>query len=218
MWELDYKDSWAQKNWCFWTVVLEKTFKSPLDCNEIQPVRPKGKLAVIVHWKDWCWSLNANILATWWEELTHLKTPWCWESLKAGEGDDGGWDGLMASLTQWTWVWVNSWSWWWTGRPGVLQSMGSERVRHDWVTELNWTERWRGIWVKHWVFSMTFAFFKKLTISLFLIKVTDSLFSNLLLFIVSISFRHLQLFLIPSVQKLHSISNQYITYDKFKNV
>ena len=124
----------------------------------------------------------------------------------------------MASLTQWTWVWVNSWSWWWTGSPGVLQSMGSERVRHYWVTELNWTEQWRGIWIKHWVFSMTFAFFKKLTISLFLIKVTDSLLSNLLLLIVSISFRHLQLFLIPSVQKLCSISNQYITYDKFKNV
>ena len=66
-----------------------------------------------------------------------IERPWCWERLKArGEGDRG-WDGWMSSLTQWTWVWVNSGSWWWTGRPGVLQSMGSLRVRHDWVTELN---------------------------------------------------------------------------------
>ena len=71
--------------------------------------------------------------------LTHWKRPWCWERLKAGgEGDDRGWDGWMASWTQWTWVWVGSGSWWWTGRPGVLQSMGSKRVGHDWATELNW--------------------------------------------------------------------------------
>ena len=75
------------------------------------------------------------------EELTHWKRLWCWEGLGArGEGDDRGWDGWMASPTWWTWVWVNSGSWWWTGRPGVLQFMGSQRVRHDWVTELNWTE------------------------------------------------------------------------------
>ena len=67
-----------------------------------------------------------------------MKRPWCWERLRAGgEGDDRGWDGWMASPTRWTWVWVNSGSWWWTGRPGVLQFMGSERVGHDWVTELN---------------------------------------------------------------------------------
>ena len=67
--------------------------------------------------------------------------PWCWERLKAGgEGDDRGWDGWMASLTRWTWVWVNSGSWWWTGRPGVLQFMGWQRVGHDWATGLNWTE------------------------------------------------------------------------------
>ena len=75
--------------------------------------------------------------ATWCEELTHLKRPWCWGRFKAGEGDDRGWDGWMASLTQWTWVWVNSGSWWWTGKPGMLQFMGSQRVRHDWATELN---------------------------------------------------------------------------------
>ena len=92
-----------------------------------------------VLWKDWCWSWKSNTLATWCEELTHEKRPWCWERLRAGgEGDDRGWDGWMASPTQWTWVWVNSRSWWWTGRPGVLQFMGSQRVGHDWVAELNW--------------------------------------------------------------------------------
>ena len=135
MWELDCEESWALKNWCFWTVVLEKTLESPLDCKEIQPVHPKGNQSWV--WKDWCWSWNSNTLATWCEELTYLKRPWCWESLKAGEGDDRGWDGWMVSPTQWRRVWVNSRSWWWTGRPGVLQSMGLQRVGHDWVTELN---------------------------------------------------------------------------------
>ena len=79
---------------------------------------------------------NSNTLATWCEELTHLKRPWCWERLRAGEGEDRGWDGWMASLTQCTWVWVDSRSWGWTGRPSVLQSMGSQRVGHDWVIEL----------------------------------------------------------------------------------
>ena len=93
-----------------------------------------------IHWKDWCWSWNSNTLAIWCDELTHLKRPWCWERLRAeGEGDDRGWDGWMASLTLWTWVWVNSRIWWWTGRPGVLWFMGSQRVRHNWATELNWT-------------------------------------------------------------------------------
>ena len=93
-----------------------------------------------VHWKDWCWSWNSNTLATWCEELTHWRRPWCWERLKAGEGADRRWDGWMASPTQWTWVWVNSESWWWTGMPGVLQSVGLQRVRHDWATQLNWTD------------------------------------------------------------------------------
>ena len=85
--------------------------------------------------------LNSNTLATWCKELTHWKRPWCWEGLGAGgEGDDRGWDGWMASPTRWVWVWVNSGSWWWTGRPGVLRFMGLQRVRHNWATELNWTE------------------------------------------------------------------------------
>ena len=94
-----------------------------------------------VHWKDWCWGWNSSTLATWCKELTHLKRSWCWERLKAGgEGDSREWDGWMASPTWWTQVWVNSKSCWWTGRPGVLQSMGSQRVGHDWATELKWTD------------------------------------------------------------------------------
>ena len=90
-------------------------------------------------WKDWCWSLNSNTLATWGEELTYWKRPRCWERLKAGgEGDDRRWEGWMASLPWWTWIWVSSGSWWWTWKPGVLQSMESQRVRQDWGTELHW--------------------------------------------------------------------------------
>ena len=91
------------------------------------------------HWKDWWWGCNSNTLATWCEELTHWKRPWYWERLKAGgEEDDRGWDGCMASPTQWTWIWVNSGIWWWTGKPGVLQSMESQRAGHNWATELIW--------------------------------------------------------------------------------
>ena len=96
MWELDYKESWAQKNRCFWTVVLEKTVESPLDCKEIQPVHPKGDQFWVFIGRNWCRSGSFNTLATWCEELTHWKRPWCWERLKAGgEGDDRGWDGWM---------------------------------------------------------------------------------------------------------------------------
>ena len=94
MWELDYKESWALKNWCFWTVVLEKTLESPLDCKEIQPVHPKGISpecsleGLMLNW-------NSNTLATWCKELTHLTRPWCWERLQArGEGDNREWYGL----------------------------------------------------------------------------------------------------------------------------
>ena len=107
-------------------------------CSEKFPVNLNVVIVLNIHWKNWNWSLNSNTLATWCEELTHLKRPWCWERLKeGGEGDDRGWDGWMASLTQWTWVWVNSGSGWWTGRPGVLHYMGSQRVG----TQLSkWTE------------------------------------------------------------------------------
>ena len=139
MWELDYKESWVPQNWCFWSVVLEKTLENPLDCKEIQPVHPKGNLSwIFIGRTDAEGERNSNILATWCEELTHLKRPWCWERSRAGgEGNDRGWDGWMASLTQWTWIWVT---------PGVgdgqgggvcCSPMGSQGVRHDWV---NWTE------------------------------------------------------------------------------
>ena len=135
MWELDYKESWAPKNWCFWIMVLEKPLQSPLDCMEIHPVNPEENPSWIFIGRTDVEAEHSNILATWCQELTHLKRPWCWGRLKAGgEGDDRGWDGWMASPTQWTWVWVSSRSWWWTGRPCVLQSMGLQRVRHDGVT------------------------------------------------------------------------------------
>ena len=140
MWELDHKYGWTLKNWCFRIVVLEKTLESPLDCKEIKPVSSKGYQPwIFIHWKDWWWSWSSSPLATWYEAPTYWKRPWCWERLKAkGEGDGRGWDGWMASLTQWTWVWASSGSWWWTGRPGVLQSMVSQRVGHNGATELNW--------------------------------------------------------------------------------
>ena len=141
MWKLDCEESWALKNWCFWAVVLKKTLESPLDGKEIQPVHPKGDQSWVFIGRTDAEAETPNTLATWCEELTHLKRPWCWEGLGAGvSGDNQGWDGWMASPTQWTWVWVDSGSWWWTGRPGVLQFMVSQRVRHDWATELNWTE------------------------------------------------------------------------------
>ena len=108
MCELDYKESWAPKNWCFWTVVLEKTLESSLDFKEIQPVHLKGNQSWIFIGRIWGWRWNANTLATCCEEVTHWKRPWSWERLKVGEGDDRGWDDWMALPTWWTWVWVSS--------------------------------------------------------------------------------------------------------------
>ena len=141
--------SWAPKNWCFWTVVLEKTLESPLDCKEIEPVHSEG---------DQPWDFfggndaEAETPVLW---PPHAKSwligkDWCWEGLRAGgEGDDRGWDGWMASLTRWTWVWVNSGSWWRTGRPGCCDSWGrkeSDTTEHT-TERLNWTElkgEWKG--------------------------------------------------------------------------
>jgi len=121
-----------------WTVVLEKTFENPLDCKEIQSVHPKGNQSWIFIGRI---DVEAETPILWPQRTDSLeKTLILFQRLKAGgEGDDRGWDGWIASPTQWTWVWVNSRSWWWTGRLGVLQSMGSQRVGDDWVTELNWT-------------------------------------------------------------------------------
>jgi len=133
MWELDYKESWAPKNWCFWTVVLEKTLErvpwtarrsNQFILKEISPEYSLKGLMLKLKLQYWC------------KELTHLKRPWCWEWLKAGgEGVNRGWDGWMLSPTWWTWIWASSGSWWWTGKPGILQPCG-RRVRHDWATEL----------------------------------------------------------------------------------
>ena len=136
MWELDHKEDWVPKNWCFWTVVLEKTVESPLDCKEIQAVHPKGNQSwVFIGMTD----VEAEAPILWPPEAKSQlfgKRPWCWERLKArGEGDDRGWDGWMASPTRRTWVWVNSGSWWWTGRPGVLQATGSQWHRYNLVSE-----------------------------------------------------------------------------------
>ena len=135
MWELDHKEGQMPRNWCF-QIVLEKILESPLDSKEIKPVNPKGNQPWIFVGRTDAEAENSNILATWCEELTHWKRPWCWERLKArAEGDNRGWDGWMASPTQWTWVWANSGSYWRTGKPGVLQSTGSQRVRHDLATD-----------------------------------------------------------------------------------
>ena len=135
---LDDKESWVQKNLYFWTVVLEEMLESPLDCKEILLVNPKRNQPWIILGKTDAEAKTPNTLATWCEELTLWKRPWCWGRLKAGgEGDDKGWDGWMASLTQWTWVWASSGNWWWTRKPGVLEFMGSQSL-----TRLsNWTEQ-----------------------------------------------------------------------------
>ena len=101
-----------------------------------QTSQSKMKSVLNIHWRDCCWGWSANTLATWCEEPTHWKRPWCWGRVKAGEGDNRGWDGRMASLMPWTWVCVGFRSWWWKEKPGMLQSMRSQRVGHDWVTEL----------------------------------------------------------------------------------
>ena len=106
-----------------------------MECKEIKPVNLKGN-------KSWIFigrtDAEAETPILWPPDtkMTHWKRLWCWERLKSGERDDRGWDGWMASPTWWTQVWADSISWWWTGRPGLLQSTGLQRVRHDWVTEL----------------------------------------------------------------------------------
>ena len=134
MWELDYKESWVQKHWCFWTVVLKKTLESPLDCKEIshefslEGLMLKLKLQYFGHLMQRADSLEKTLMLG-----------------KTEGGRRRGWqrmrwlDGITDS---WTWAWVSSGSWWWTGRPGMLQPMESKRVGHDWATELNWTEYW----------------------------------------------------------------------------
>ena len=137
MWELDCEESWVPKNWCFWTVVLEKSLESPLDCKEIQPVHPKGDQSWVFIGRTDA-EAETPTFTTSCEELIHWKKPWCWEGLgSGGGGDDRGWDGWMTSPTRWAWIWVNSGSLWWTERPGVLRFIGSQR---DTTEQLNWTD------------------------------------------------------------------------------
>ena len=133
--ELDHKEDRALKNWCFWTVMLEKMLESSLDCKEIKSVNPKGSQPWIgrTHAE---WSLSSNTLATWCEEPTFWKRLWCWERSKAnGERGSRGWDSDIASQTQRTWIWATSRKQWRIEEPGVVQSTGSQRAGHDSGTE-----------------------------------------------------------------------------------
>ena len=134
--ELDHKEGWTLKNWCFQTVLLEEILECPLDSKEIKPVNLKGNQSLSIHLKDWCCTWSYNTLATWCEEPTHWKRPWRRERLRAGEEVGREWHDWMASLTQWTWVWANSGREWRTGKAGLLQSMGSHSQR--WLS--NWSK------------------------------------------------------------------------------
>ena len=143
MWELDYKESWAPKNWCFWTVVLEKTLESPLDYKDIQPVHPKGSQSwVLIRRTD----IEAETPILWPPDVKNWLT---WKNSDAGKDwrqeEKGMTEDEMVGWHHWLnrHDWVNSGSWWWTGRPGMLQFMGLQKVGHDWMTELNWTEKLR---------------------------------------------------------------------------
>ena len=135
-WTIKKSEHWridAFKLWC-WRRLLRIPWNARRSNQSILKEINPG-----YHWKEWCWSWSSNTLATWCKRLTHWKRSWCWERSKVGgEGDDRWWDVSMALPTQWIWVWASSGSLWWTGKPGVLQSMGSQRVGHDWATELNW--------------------------------------------------------------------------------
>ena len=137
MWMRDYKESWALKIWCFWTVMLEKTLESPLDCKEIQPVYPKGDQPWIFIGRT---DAEAETPILWPLDVKNWLTRKDPDAEKGWRREERGWqrmrwlDGITDSME---WVWINSRSWWWTRRPGVLQSMGLQRVGHDWATELH---------------------------------------------------------------------------------
>ena len=140
MWELDYKESWAQKNWCFWTVVLETTLESPLDCREIQPVLPKGDQSWVFIGRT---DVKAEIPIFW---PPDTKSWLIWKDPDAGKDwgqeEKGTTEDEMVGWHHWLnghWVRVDSGSWWWTGRPGVLEFMGLQKVGHDWAIH-DWTE------------------------------------------------------------------------------
>ena len=139
MWELDYKEKWVLKNWCFWSMVLEKTLESPLDCKVIKPVNCKGNQSWIFIGRT---DAEAETSTLWPHDAKNWlteKRPWCWERLKAvGEGDNRGCDGWMVSLMRWTWVWASSRNWWWTGKLACCSPWGHREL--DTTEWLNWTE------------------------------------------------------------------------------
>ena len=142
MWELDYKESWVLKNWCFWTMVLEKTLESPLDSKEIQQVNPKGNQSWIFVGKTDAEAETPILCPPNAKNWLIWKNPDVGQDWRlGGEGDDREWDDWLTSLTPWRWVWVSSRSWWWTERPGVLQSVVAKNQTwlSDW-NELNWTD------------------------------------------------------------------------------
>ena len=131
MWELDHEEGSAPKYWCFWTVCWRRLLSVPWTARRSNQFILK-EISTECSLEGLMLSWNSNSLAIWYERLTHWQRPRSWERLRAGgEGDNRGWDGW----TWWIWVWISSGSWWWTGKPGVLQSMGWQRVGHDW-TEL----------------------------------------------------------------------------------
>ena len=142
VWELDCEESWAPKNWCFCTVVLEKTLESPLDCKEIKPVNCKGNQSWVFIGRTDAW---AEIPILWPPDVNNWlirKDPdagkdWRQEEKGMTEDKTVGWHHQPSNSCWWTWVWASSGSWWGTGKPGVLQSIGSQRAGHNWVTELN---------------------------------------------------------------------------------
>ena len=140
----------AFKLWC-WRRLLRVPWTAR---RSNQPILKE--IVLNIHWKDWCWSWNSSTLATWCKEPTHWKRPWCWERLRArGEEDDRGRDDSMASPTQQTWVWANSRRWWRTGKAGMLQSMGSQRGRHDWAAEQQPTSWWIICFKVYWLYILT---------------------------------------------------------------
>jgi len=140
MWELDYKESWVPKNWCFWAVVLKKTLESPLDCKEIQPVHSKGDQSwVFIGRTDVeaetsiLWPPDAKSWLIW--EDSDAGKDWRQEETEMTEDVTVGWHHQFDGHE-----FEQALGWWQRAKPGMLQSKGSQRVEHDWETELNWTE------------------------------------------------------------------------------
>ena len=162
MWELDYKERWAQKNWCFFELWCWRRFLRV-------PWTARSNQSILKEISPGC-SLEGLMLKLKLQQFGHLmwradsfeKTLMMGKIGAGGEGDYRGWDGWMASPTWWKWVWVNSGSWWWKGRPDVLQFLGLQRIGHNWETELNWessltfSSMWRHtekniyLWTRKW--------------------------------------------------------------------